>query len=233
MSQPNTLAAAPGRALSPHRAFAQWLAATLLVLFILLALGVVSHAAWLRHLDAAARGVATRGITPLNTALFKAVAVLGSPASCLIVAAIIGWWLWRRRDAAVALWFTGVQVAGLAAAEIVKGVTGRQRPTHQLVADTGFSFPSGHVFATTLLVILLLVIFLPELGDQETQLVALLLALVWIGLVAASRVYLRDHFASDVLAGALLAASFGAAATAGAAALQCRLQRLIERKAHA
>ncbi|WP_225048427.1 phosphatase PAP2 family protein [Lacticaseibacillus kribbianus] len=209
------------------------LAAAALCLFTLLALGVTAHAGWLHVLDATAARTAARAVTPLNTALFTVVAALGSPATCLIVAAAIGWWLWRRRDAAVALWFTGVQVAGLACAELVKGVTARTRPPHQLVADTGFSFPSGHTFATTLLVILILVIALPQLCDPEAQLLAVIGGLVWIGLVAASRVYLRDHFASDVLAGAALAASFGAAATAVAATLQCRLQHLMERKSRA
>ncbi|WP_054725756.1 phosphatase PAP2 family protein [Paucilactobacillus hokkaidonensis] len=84
----------------------------------------------------------------------------------------------------------------------------RPRPIGQLVKDTGFSYPSGHTFSTAILILTILFIIVPLLEDQEVQLLVSLLAIIWIIIIAFSRIYLRNHFPTDVLAGLLLAVSW-------------------------
>lgn len=63
-----------------------------LIAFAAIALGVSTHAAWLAQLDAAASTLATRAIDPMNTALFKVVATLGSPATVIGLTALLCLW---------------------------------------------------------------------------------------------------------------------------------------------
>ncbi|WP_225353573.1 phosphatase PAP2 family protein [Lacticaseibacillus thailandensis] len=125
------------------------------------------------------------------------------------------------------MWVGGLQLVGSAFAEIIKQLVGRSRPLHQLVPDSGYSFPSGHTFCTTVLVITLLILCLPQIKDQENQLIAIVIGVVWIGMVAASRVYLRDHYASDVIASLLLAGGYLLIIAPYAEAVQSKLRSIL------
>lgn len=172
-----------------------------LVGFVSLLLGVVTHAAWLGALDAAAYPTAS------ITTAFTVIATIGSPMVAIGATVILAAIVWRSQKP-LAYFLIASQFAGSAIAMLVKLGVRRLRPAHQLVADTGFSFPSGHVFCTSLFVFALLLVILPHLPDPEVQLVAVLVGCLWIAIVAVSRVYLHDHYASDVCASITLAAGY-------------------------
>ncbi|WP_390404412.1 phosphatase PAP2 family protein [Lacticaseibacillus jixiensis] len=199
----------------------------LLVMFLALALSVHTQAPWLHTFDAAFSRLASKAVTAPNTVLFKVIGTLASPALVLGLTALLCGWLWHRRDLCLAVWIGGVQLIGSTLAEGFKQLVARLRPLHQLVADSGYSFPSGHTFCTVLLVASLLMLGLPLLDNQELQLVAVLLGIVWTSLVAISRVYLRDHYASDVLGSVLLALGYWLVITPYATAVQTGLRRMI------
>ena len=155
-----------------------------LMAFAALALGVITHAAWLTQLDAAASTLAARAIDPTNTAIFKVVATL-------------------------------------------KLLIDRSRPLHQLVLDHGASFPSGHTFCTALLVFTLWTLCLPHIQDQESQLITILIGIGWIAMVAISRVYLRDHYLSDVLASVCLAGGWWLLITPAQAFIQTKMRQFL------
>ena len=108
-----------------------------LIAFAAIALGVITHAAWLAQLDVAASTLATRAIDPMNTALFKVVATLGSPATVIGLTALLCLWLWLQQGPVVSLWFAGLQLGGSAITEGFKLLIDRSRPLHQLVLDHG------------------------------------------------------------------------------------------------
>lgn len=92
---------------------------------------------------------------------------------------------------------------------ILKNIVKRQRPTNYLNDDEQlinrprfYSFPSGHTaasFAVTGIVMLRCNIF------------TILFVLFCSVMIALSRVYLRVHYLSDVIAGAILGLIFGSA----------------------
>ncbi|KRM32573.1 phosphatidic acid phosphatase [Agrilactobacillus composti DSM 18527 = JCM 14202] len=146
--------------------------------------------------------------TALNITIFKVIAFLGSPATVFVLTAILCGYLWVYRSPAYSLWVGTIQLAGAGIVEIIKYIVQRPRPIHQVVPDTGFSFPSGHTFCTTIFVCTLLLVVLPLIKDQEKKLAAILIGIVWLLMVAASRIVLRDHFPSDVMGSLLLAGAF-------------------------
>lgn len=86
--------------------------------------------------------------------------------------------------------------------QTLKQLVGRVRPVepHNLVQAAGLSFPSGHSSGAVVAYGMLAYLAL-RLLPQRWQLPALLAAVTLVVTVGASRLFLRVHFASDVVAG--------------------------------
>jgi undecaprenyl-diphosphatase len=109
----------------------------------------------------------------------------------------------RRRLTALIFWVAAVGTSE-AIVWISKAIYGRQRPPDALVSTTGNSFPSAHA-ATAAVVAIGLVLLLVSVSERRWYWYAA--AAGWASLMAASRVYLRAHWFSDVVAGAAVGAA--------------------------
>ncbi|UOD81306.1 phosphatase PAP2 family protein [Paenarthrobacter ureafaciens] len=107
----------------------------------------------------------------------------------LLVAVLL---LWRRPK--MALFSALAALIALGVTQLAKAVVGRDRPEGaKVLTDTG-SYPSGHVSATA--------VFLMTLVLLTGKLWFKLLAIAGILVMMASRTYLSAHWLSDVLGGA-------------------------------
>jgi undecaprenyl-diphosphatase len=137
--------------------------------------------------------------------VFAALTRLGDTVTlvglCVVVALLL---CWRGRVGLALAWVMTLSGGGLLNATL-KHVFARVRPIHDdgLVQADGFSFPSGHssgsVVAYGMLAYLALRL-LPLRWHGPVALLMLSLACT----IGASRMFLRVHFASDVLAGLAL-----------------------------
>ncbi|MEO5794648.1 MAG: phosphatase PAP2 family protein [Rhodoferax sp.] len=117
---------------------------------------------------------------------------------CILVAALL---VWRGRRWLALGWVLAVAGNGVLNTTL-KQIFARVRPVHDdgLVMAQGFSFPSGHSSGSVVLYGMLAYVlcrFVPPRGQLPLVLAAVALAFS----VGVSRVFLRVHFASDVLAG--------------------------------
>ena len=96
----------------------------------------------------------------------------------------------------------------------VKAAYDRPRPPGSLIATSGASFPSGHAIAGAVTAVGIVLVAVPP-GPARWKWEARAIAFAF--LMALSRVYLRAHWLSDAVAGALLG---GALALGWPAALQ-------------
>ena len=179
-----------------------WLLPAAAVLFVLLGIGAAGEwLPWDRPITDAVVGA--QG--PPWDGIAKGVSRLGSTPVVLAVAATAAGFAWPRcRSLAVA-----IVVLALARPLVefaLKELIGRERPEgHRLVRGRGPSFPSGHPFATAASWG-----FVPFVVALYTRRRAVWWA-VTIGvavlavLVAASRVWLGVHWASDAVGGLLVA----------------------------
>jgi undecaprenyl-diphosphatase len=85
----------------------------------------------------------------------------------------------------------------------VKALTDRPRPPGSLIETSAASFPSGHAIATAVTAVgLVLVLARPGPSRWRWE----VNAVIFTSIMALSRVYLRAHWLSDTVAGALLGA---------------------------
>lgn len=178
-----------------------------LVIFAILAVLVKAHVSWLYHCDDAVTNWFSTLITPGRTAFFKVVATIGSPVFNLAVGMIIAVILIINRRNLINGIFMGLTlIIGNGIAVIIKHIIRRVRPTMHLAPAHGYSFPSGHVFGTTLLMIMIVALLVKKLHNNSIQVAAVCLTSIWVILVVLSRIYLRAHYLSDTLGAILLAA---------------------------
>jgi len=97
---------------------------------------------------------------------------------------------------------TAVSVTSLLLMFGLKYIFIRPRPLTPLLREVnGFSFPSGHAFMSFSFFGLLIYIIHKEVKNKVLKWLAFLLMAFVIVLVGLSRIYLRVHYASDVIAG--------------------------------
>ena len=143
-----------------------------------------------------------RSVPMVALQFFAAVTRLGDVATMtgLCIAVTVGLVVVRRRWLAFG-WVVAIAGNGLLN-QTLKHVFERVRPLHDdgLVAAHGFSFPSGHSSGAVVGYGMLAYVatrFLPPRWHLPVWIAAVLLALT----IGASRMFLRVHFASDVLGG--------------------------------
>jgi len=123
---------------------------------------------------------------------------------------VTAWLAWRRRKRALALWISAAVVSE-AAIGLLKAAYGRARPPDPLVPISGFSFPSGHTMAATVIVVALVFVFIPPGLERRRWEIGAGVFAVCMGM---SRTLLGAHWLSDAVAGTVI----GMAVTIGAAA---------------
>lgn len=131
----------------------------------------------------------------------------GVPAMVLLSLAGLSWSLWKRQYLLAVAW---VAIPGVGAVLNVtlKKTINRERPPVDMrdpfVDETNQSFPSGHAMGSTIGIGVLGYTFWLQLERKRRRwFIAAALALVVFG-VGMSRVYLRAHWFSDVMAGFLI-----------------------------
>jgi len=171
-----------------------------------------TDASRLAQLDAFCAAWAPRHLGPAWVPLMRSVSVVHGTAGTLALSALLGillyrrseWWWWRD----LVLTVPGGMLLNVWLKEIFQ----RTRPAgaDPLTLPDSFSFPSGHATYACLFYGFLLVWLFnrsPPLRAPARYLAAVAAVLACV-MVGASRVGLRVHFASDVIAGAVEACAW-------------------------
>ena len=142
-----------------------------------------------------------RGDLPDSLTFFfsNVTSLINIPVIIIWVVVLVGLFLYKKWWSEAILLAGNLALTGILVA-LLKNVYQRPRPTIQhLVEEGGFSFPSGHALASTLVVGALVIIVSQRVKNRHLRHLLQVLLMVFILTIMISRVYLGVHYPTDVL----------------------------------
>lgn len=172
-----------------------------LLLFVILGYVVKFYSEQLKILDSSVQ-TAIRGDLPETlTLLFRAITHLIDIPVIISWVLIVAFIFYRKQWKMESYLMLGnLTLAGILIVTF-KNIYQRPRPEIlHLVEEKGFSFPSGHSLAVTIMVGTLIVILSQRIKNTVWRKIVQILLSLYIVSVLVSRIYLGVHYPSDVIA---------------------------------
>ncbi|RAU82343.1 phosphatase PAP2 family protein [Pontibacter arcticus] len=119
------------------------------------------------------------------------------PAALLL----IGYFLFVRKHRWYTLKVPVVALGSITLNVVLKYFFDRPRPLMPLVHASGLSFPSGHSMVAASFYGLIIYLVWKHVKPAELRYLLVLLLVMFVAVIGFSRIYLRVHYATDVLAG--------------------------------
>ena len=176
-----------------------------LLLFVILGYVVKFHPNYLKDFDSLIQ-ITLRGDLPHTLTFFfsSVTSLINTPVIMTWVAVLAVFFLYKKWWSEAILLIGNLVLTGLLVA-FLKNIYQHSRPAIQhLVEEGGFSFPSGHALASTLIFGTLLIIVSQRIKSVQTKRILQSLMIVMIFIIMTSRVYLGVHYPTDVLGSFLL-----------------------------
>ena len=176
-----------------------------LLLFVILGYVVKFHSNYLKGFDRPIQTI-LRGDLPDSLTFFfsNVTSLINIPVIITWVVVLVVLFLYKKWWSEAILLAGNLALTGILVA-LLKNVYQRPRPTIQhLIEEGGFSFPSGHALASTLIFGTLLIIVSQRIKSVQTKRILQSLMIVMIFIIMTSRVYLGVHYPTDVLGSFLL-----------------------------
>jgi undecaprenyl-diphosphatase len=131
------------------------------------------------------------------------VTALGSTTVLTMVVAIAACFLALQRRWRSTLLVLAATILGSLAVTLVKALIARSRPdlVGRLMEEASHSFPSGHAANSAIVYLTLATLLFPLVRGWRMRGFVLATAMLLVGAIGISRVYLGVHWPSDVLAG--------------------------------
>ncbi|KAA1039565.1 phosphatase PAP2 family protein [Macrococcus equipercicus] len=107
----------------------------------------------------------------------------------------------KKRYYSFAIWVLFAVGSGGILGIVLKDLFHRARPYDHLLADTGFSFPSGHSLASSLLFTIIVAIFVPKIKHKIYRIIVNTVSYICWMSILLSRLYFHAHFITDIMGG--------------------------------
>jgi membrane-associated phospholipid phosphatase len=142
-------------------------------------------------------------INDTNTGIMNFITFFGKhefliPANLLLIA----YYAFVKKHRWYSIKIPAIAISSLLMMFGLKRLFARTRPSDQLLeAAQNFSFPSGHALMAVTFYGLMAYIVWHTVKNPKLKWTLIVLLIIWIILVGVSRIYLRRHYYSDVMAG--------------------------------
>lgn len=157
------------------------------------------NAMFIRNIDEGLLEWLVKHTQPATVFLFKIITMMANWQAIILGSLLL---LVLMRDKLMVLLVSSITGIVYLITETFKAMFERPRPNvMQLTHATGYSMPSGHAVTAMVFYGLIMVFFVSKIKDKRYRVLTQVLLTILILLIAFSRVYLRVHFLSDVIAG--------------------------------
>lgn len=136
----------------------------------------------------------------LNKSMIFITNALSPESLCAIALSAAVYFFMKKNARKAVLIFSGI-FSGLISCLIMKSAIGRLRPIGSLVREIGFSFPSQHAAIALIFFSLAIFLFYEKIKNKLLKILFVFGNLFLIALAGFSRIYLKAHWFSDVIAG--------------------------------
>ncbi|MEO8768585.1 MAG: phosphatase PAP2 family protein [Ferruginibacter sp.] len=142
-------------------------------------------------------------INSRNTSILKFISFFGShyflvPANIFLAAAF----LFYKNHRKYSLKIVTISLTSTIVLFSLKEITKRERPLLPVIANVpGYSFPSGHSFSSLVFFGMLAYVIFRTIKNNLLKYTLIIGCFSFVLLIGFSRIYLKAHFASDVIAG--------------------------------
>jgi membrane-associated phospholipid phosphatase len=147
-------------------------------------------------------------INDSNTRLMRFITFFGSPPFLLSAnVVLICIFLFIKTHRWYSVKIAAIALTSTAVLFLLKGILQRERPLLPVIAKVhGYSFPSGHSFSSLVFFGMLSYIAYKTIKNKALKTILIIACFAFAILVGFSRIYLKVHYASDVIAGLCLGA---------------------------
>lgn len=172
----------------------------------LAALFFITRRVFLLHneeLDKKVFDAVTPYINDTNTRIMNFITFFGKhqfliPANLLLIA----YFLFIKKHKWYSIKVPAIAISSLLLMFGLKHLFERHRPSNQLLqAATNYSYPSGHALMSVTFYGLLAYMAWHSVKNKGAKWTIIVLLILWIHIIGFSRIYLRRHYPSDVMAG--------------------------------
>ncbi|MDQ6762045.1 MAG: phosphatase PAP2 family protein [Bacteroidota bacterium] len=140
--------------------------------------------------------------SPLATKIFETITFFGSSSFLFPAYSILIVYYLFKRNWKLALDVAAIGITSTALLYLLKNIFQRHRPLDPLIRNvTGFSFPSGHSFSSFTFFGMIAYLIWQTQIKSGWKIFATVILFSLATAIAFSRVYLRVHYPSDVVAG--------------------------------
>jgi len=137
---------------------------------------------------------------PILTSFSKIIAHALDPIILIIISSIIATFIYIKISKKKGVFFVATILITGILIKLSKEIFQRARPLNSLIPETSFAMPSGHATIAVVFFGLIAYLFI----NKKYKITATIITTLIILLVGFTRIYLRVHWLTDVIAGFIL-----------------------------
>ena len=140
----------------------------------------------------------------VTTKVMKACIFCGSTAFVVGLAAGVFLVLLYKKKKNIAFSFASTLIVSTIVNNVIKLIIRRPRPVYMTVVENTFSYPSGHMMASTTVYGFFIYLFLKSNYPKKYKVIYSIFLTLLILLIGTSRIYLGAHYFSDIFGGGIM-----------------------------